>query len=379
MLDSLEVFEDVLEPARVPAARPASPPSLAVDILSIATAVPEYKISQTEAFERVKRVSSVFARLTGIYTNSGIETRYSCVPPDWCEKRHGWEERTLEYQRHALILLEKVAMKSLAAAGLTPQDVDVLIVNSTTGLAVPSLDVMLMNRLEFKETVARLPIFGFGCSGGVAGLSRAAQLAKSMPGANVLFLTVDLCSLCVRPNDSSLTNFVAASLFGDGAAAVVLRSPGREGGGASRPSAGMPRIHAIGEHCWRNTEKYLGLDIKDDGFGMVLSAALPTLMRENFGPAVAQFLGRHDLSLMDFDGFLIHAGGRKILETAEEVLGISREQLAHAWSVMRDYGNMSSATVMFVLERALTSGSKGRHLLAAFGFGFSAHFAVVDL
>ena len=102
-------------------------------------------------------------------------------------------------------------------------------------------------------------------------------------------------------------------------------------------------------------------------------------MRENFGPAVAQFLERNDLSLMEFDGFLIHAGGRKILENAEEILGASRDQMTHAWSVMRDYGNMSSATVLFVLERALASGAKGRHLMAAFGFGFSAHFAVVDL
>ena len=112
---------------------------------------------------------------------------------------------------------------------------------------------------------------------------------------------------------------------------------------------------------------------------MVLSPALPTLLRENFGPAVAQFLGHHGLSLTDIDGFLIHAGGRKILETAEDILGTRRDQMAHAWSVMRDYGNMSSATVLFVLERALAAGASGRHLLAAFGFGFSAHFAIAEL
>jgi len=283
-----------------------------------------------------------------------------------------------EHPRHALDLLEKVATKALASAGLAPHDIDVIVTNSTTGLAVPSIDALLINRLEFRETVTRLPIFGFGCSGGAAGLARATQLAQSMPGANVLFLTVDLCSLCVRANDHSLTNFVAAALFGDGAAAVVLRSSDRENYG-SRTGKRAPRIVATGERLWSKTEHYLGLNIKDDGFGMVLSPALPTLLRENFGPAVAQFLGHHGLSLTDIDGFLIHAGGRKILETAEDILGTRRDQMAHAWSVMRDYGNMSSATVLFVLERALAAGASGRHLLAAFGFGFSAHFAIAEL
>jgi alkylresorcinol/alkylpyrone synthase len=171
---------------------------------------------------------------------------------------------------------------------------------------------------------------------------------------------------------------VATGLFGDGAAAVVLRSPGNDDRSA-RSSPEVPRIRAIGEHCCRGTESYLGLDVKDDGFGIVLSPALPNLLRENLLPAVAQFLDSHELRLVDFDGFLIHPGGRKILETAEDVLGISREQMAHAWSVLRDYGNMSSATVLFMLERALAAGDKGRHLIAAFGIGFSAHFAVADL
>ena len=213
-----------------------------------------------------------------------------------------------------------------------------------------------------------------------ARLARAAQLAQSMPGANVLFVTIDLCSLAVRANDHSLTNFVAAALFGDGAAAVVLRSTACRVKAVSALSHSHgPRILVTGEHLWTETEQVLGLDIKDDGFGMVLSPQLPNVMRENFGPAVTNFFARHDLSLEDFDGFLIHAGGRKILEAAQDILGTSREQMAHSWSVMRDFGNMSSATVLFVLERALKAGAKGRHLLAAFGFGFSAHFAVVDL
>jgi alkylresorcinol/alkylpyrone synthase len=379
MLDSLDMFEDVIDLAPAPVRRRESAVLPAVDILAIATATPEYKTSQTEAFRRVNAISGKYARLESIYTSSAIETRYSCVPPDWCEGTHGWEDRTAEFKRHAVDLLEKVALKAIAEAGLTPQDIDVLVTNSTTGVTVPSIDALLINRIDLNETVTRLPIFGFGCSGGAAGLARSAQLAQAMPGSNILFLTVDLCSLAVRSNDHSLTNFVAAALFGDGAAGLVLRSSGRGDRASHSCAGGKPRIRLTGEHLLKNTEGYLGLDTKDDGFGMVLSPHMPTLVRENLGPAVDKFLGRHNLSLMDFDGFLVHAGGRKILENAEEVLGTSREQMAHSWSVMRDYGNMSSPTVLFVLERAMQAGAKGRHLLAAFGFGFSAHFAVVDL
>lgn len=374
MLDELDRFEI----AEKGAARSPRKLPLDVEILSVATATPEYKVTQAEALERVARISPSFAKFSGIFANSGIETRYSCVPPEWVEQNHGWKERMDVYRHHAINLLDEVARKAIAAAGLAIEDIDVLVTNSTTGISVPSIDALVINRLKFKETVTRLPIFGLGCSGGAAGLARAAQFAQSMPNANVLFLTIDLCSLAARPFDRTIANFASASLFGDGAAGIVLR---RAGTTPRKTSAGRPapRVVATGEHLWHDTENYLALNMEDDGFGMVLSAALPTLMQKNLGPAVESFLLRNTLSLDEFDGFLIHAGGRKILETAELILGSHRHQMVHAWSVMRDFGNMSSATVLFVLERAVAAGASGRHLLAAFGFGFSAHFAVVDL
>lgn len=380
MLYDLNDRDDDTELLLEPAVRKTTPTAPTVDILSLATATPEYKMTQKEAFERVKRITPHLARLEGIYTSSAIETRHSCVSPDWCEQPHGWEERMSVFRTEAMKLLEKVAIQAVADAGLEMSDIDVLVTNSTTGVVVPSIDAMLINRLKLKETITRLPIFGFGCSGGAAGLARASQLAQAMPGANVLFVTIDLCSLAVRANDHSLTNFVAAALFGDGAAGIVLRSPGRGStNGQAKASNPIARIAATGEHLIHNTENYLGLDVKDDGFGMVLSSQMPALVRDNLGPAVSSFLKRNGMSLEEFDGYLIHAGGRKILETAEEVLGVGRDQMAHAWGVMRDYGNMSSATVLFVLQRAIAAGETGRHLLAAFGFGFSAHFAVIDL
>ena len=139
------------------------------------------------------------------------------------------------------------------------------------------------------------------------------------------------------------------------------------------------RIGAIGEYFWSNTEHIMGWDIKNDGFGVVLSPELPTLMRERLGEALYPFLAREGLSLQDFDGFLLHPGGSKVLETAEDLLGLSRDQIRYSWQVLKEYGNMSSATVLFVLKEALADGARGRYLLAAFGPGFSAYFIVLEL
>jgi alkylresorcinol/alkylpyrone synthase len=350
---------------------------LDVEIASIATANPPHRVDQREAWERARVVFPHLVRMEALYNNTGIDTRYSCVPAEWCERPHSWEERTETYQRHALELLEKVAVAAVAEAGLRLTDVDFLVLNTITGLAIPSLDAKLMNRLAFRANVERLPIFGLGCGGGVAGLARAARLAQACPGATVLFLTVDLCSLCARPNDPSVAMFVAAALFGDGAAAVVLRSGAAQAG--DRRTALPARIVAAGEHCWRNTEHIMGWDVKGDGFGVVLSPQLPGLMHQELRPALDAFLQHHGLALESFDGFLLHPGGRRILETAESALGIDRARLAHSWAVLREYGNMSSVTAMFVLQRALRAGDRGRHLLAAFGPGFSAYFAALEL
>ena len=348
-----------------------------VEILSIATANPGHRIAQTQALLDAVAIYPQFERLHGLFTNTGIEQRYTCQPTHWYQKPHSWEERTDVYQRHALDLLEQVAIKATADAGLSLNDIDAFVTNTITGLAIPSLDALLMNRLNFSPNVERLPIFGLGCGGGVAGLARAARFAQGRPGSNVLFITVDLCSLCARPNDPSMAMFVAAALFGDGAAGVVLRARAPEEMGCDNGS--RPHILAFGEHTWRNTRHIMGWDVKADGFGVVLSPELPTLMRKQLGPVAREFVSKNGMSLGNFQGYLFHPGSRKVLEIAEEVLGIERPFLQHSWDVLRDFGNMSSATALFVLQRAMRAGDKGLHLLAAFGPGFSAYFVALDL
>ncbi len=204
--------------------------------------------------------------------------------------------------------------------------------------------------------------------------ARASRIAHTMPDGNVLFLTVDLCTLCLRINDPNMAMFVSAALFGDGAAAVVLRNTG-----GSRGAAGGGRVAAMGEHFWRDTERIMGWDIKNDGFGIVLSAQLPALMAERFGPALDGFLDRNGLTRDDFDGYLLHPGGGKILDVADKILNLSKDALKPSRETLRTHGNMSSATAMFVLKYAIDNGLHGRYLLGAFGPGFSAYFVVLDL
>ena len=238
----------------------------------------------------------------------------------------------------------------------------------------PSLDALLINRVDFRPDIERLPIFGFGCGGGVAGLARAARLASAAPGSNVLFLTIDLCSLCLRVNDPSVEMFVAGALFGDGAAGIVLSAP--EAGEES--SAGLGTIIAGGEHFWPGTERIMGWDVLGDGFGVVLQPGIAEPDPHAFCRGTRRIPQAQGLNYDEFEGFLLHPGGRKVLETAGKVLGLSPHELRHSWQVLKDFGNMSSATALFVLAEAVRSGATGRHLLAAFGPGFSAYFAVLD-
>jgi alkylresorcinol/alkylpyrone synthase len=254
-----------------------------VEILSVATANPRFRIRQDEVAQLAQTMRPDLKSMWSVYSHAGVETRYFCEPLDWCLAPHGWVERAESFQRNALDLFEKITLKAVASAGIALQDIDMIVTNTITGLAVPSLDAKLMHRLNLSQRIERLPIFGLGCGGGIGGLARATRLAQSMPNANVLFLTVDLCSLCTRLGDESPAMFVSGALFGDGAAAVLLRNTNGNGKSRTRNSR-TRRIRAIGEWCWRDTEHVMGWDIKDDGFGVVLSPELPALIQAQLAP-----------------------------------------------------------------------------------------------
>jgi alkylresorcinol/alkylpyrone synthase len=212
----------------------------------------------------------------------------------------------------------------------------------------------------------RLPVFGLGCAGGVLGLARAASLARAHPGARVLFLVVELCALTFRKRDQSKSNIIATALFGDGAAAALLDA-----------EAEGPALAAWGEYTWPDSLDVMGWDITDDGLGVLFSRDIPTLVRTQFREAADGFLRGRGLTLADIDGFICHPGGAKVITALEDSFGIPEGTLDEARAVLRQYGNMSAATVMFVLERMLARRGR-RSLMTALGPGFTAGFLTLE-
>lgn len=345
-----------------------SPPRLA----AVATAVPPHRLGQGDVAARARRVFGArrvwaFERLAPAFGHAGIETRYGCAAPEWYEAEHDWPERNNLFLTAALDLIEAAAERALAKAGLGARDIDALVTVSTTGIATPALDARLMDRMPFRRDVLRLPVFGLGCAGGVLGLARAADLVRAMPGRRVLLLVVELCSLTFRIQDSSTANIIAAALFGDGAAAAVVDS-----------AADGPALGAAGEHTWPDSLDVMGWRVEADGFGVLFSRDIPTLVRRDLRAAADVFLARNGLALGGIDGFACHPGGAKVMDALEDAFDLAPGALADARAVLRDYGNMSAPTVLFVLERMLAADPRRRLLLSALGPGFTAGFLLVD-
>ncbi len=344
---------------------------------SLVTAVPPFVLKQDEVAAQARDIFAHRARdidrLMPVFTNAGIETRRSCVPLEWYLEASDWKERNRIYVESAVEVLARATLDCLEQADLAASDVDAVITVSTTGIATPSLDARLMDKLGMRRDVVRLPVFGLGCAGGVLGLSRAASFASAMPGKNVLLLVVELCALTFRPGDLSKSNVIAAALFGDGAAAALIstRSP------STRPHA-QPLLSAAGEYTWPDSLDVMGWHIENDGFGVLFSRDIPAIIAERFGPALDAFLSGNALCRADLNEYVCHPGGTKVLAALETVLDLPEGTMRDARDVLREYGNMSAATVMFVLERALRRQTDGRFLMSSLGPGFSAAFQILD-
>lgn len=341
-------------------------------LLAIATAVPKHELGQREVAERArfafgKAGVGDLDRMVAVFGNAGIDRRYSTVPVDWYEQPHGWTDRNTLYLDHALALIDEAARKALARARLVPRDIDAVVTVSTTGIATPSLDARLIDKLGLRSDVRRLPVFGLGCAGGVLGLSRAADLARAAPQARILFLVVELCALCFRRDDFSKSNLVATALFGDGAAAAIVSGAGQG-----------PALLQGGEYTWPDSLDIMGWDVAEDGLKAIFSRDIPELVRRDLRDATKAFLASNGMSLDAIAHFICHPGGAKVITALEEAFGLEEGALALARDVLRDYGNMSAVTVLFVLERALRGGASGRMLMTALGPGFTAGFQLID-
>ncbi|MBX7248057.1 MAG: hypothetical protein K1X35_03295 [Caulobacteraceae bacterium] len=342
-------------------------------LVALEVASPPHILEQDDVARRAIAMfapgPSGYDRLSPIYRNAEIETRQSCVPIDWYEQAHSFPERNDLFLENATRLLAEAVAAALESAGLEAQDIDCLVTVCSTGVATPALDARLMEVMPFRRTVQRLPIFGLGCAGGVLGLARAAAMAKAEPRARILLLVVELCALTFRHADRTKSNLIATALFGDGAAAAVIS--------CRDEYAGEPALGPFGEHTWSDSLDVMGWDVAEDGLKVLFSRDIPALVRNDFPAVVDAFLEREGLSQDDLAGYVNHPGGAKVLDALEEVFGLAPRSLEDARAVLREHGNMSSVTVLFILRRMLQRGVRGPHLMTTLGPGFTAALGVV--
>lgn len=337
----------------------------AVTLLSLATTTPPHELSQDAALAAARELLagqiSDFDRLSAVYANAGIAFRQLARPVEWYLQPRDFTERTAVYLEVALDLFVEAAQAALAEAGLDAEDIDTIVTVSSTGIATPSLDARAMGRMGFRSDVTRVPVFGLGCAGGVSGLALAAKLARATPGATVLFVTVELCSLALRTQGVGKADIVSTALFGDGAAACVVRV-GDEG---------FAEVTGSAEKTWPKTLDIMGWQVEPSGLGVVLNRAIPVFARRNMAEAMAQMLTPQGLQISEVDRFICHPGGAKVVDAMESALALGQGSLDHEREVLRCHGNMSAPTALFVLDRVRAQRMPPLSVLTALGPGFT--------
>ena len=343
------------------------------ELLSVATALPPHRVeaAETKAYLSSHLDESSARRYCRMVDASGIATRYSVVPPQDLFRLATLEERTREYIRHAVALGESATRSALDAAEVSPDRIDTLIPISCTGHMMPSLDAHLINRLGLNPTSRRIPITLLGCSAGVGAVGVAAALHRHASVGTALVVSVELCSLCLQVTEPSTADIVGGILFGDGAAAAVIAA-GESGRG--------PEVLASGSVLWPDTIGELGMKLTSTGLRFVLSPFLPRLIRTRLLPEVEKFLAARGLTFGDLRFHVIHPGGPKILDAVAASLRLSDEALRPSWEVWQMFGNISSATVFFILRHLHecappSAGDLG--LMLAFGPGVTCEMLLL--
>lgn len=364
-------------PRPAPAARADRGPA-AVRLLGLGTALPPHVMTQSEVLAAARRLLAPefpqFERLVPAFEAAGVEKRHAVVPIDWFDRPRGWAERNAAYMRGATALFIDAARAALDNAGCSAAQIDIVVTVSSTGIATPTLDAQAAAALGFRSDIRRVPLFGLGCAGGVTGLSTARALAAAHPGARVLMVAAETCSVAFRAETPRKADIIATVLFGDGAAAAVLGAQEEAEGGASA----RPVLHEGYEHRWPDTLGIMGWDVRDDGLGVIFDRAIPQFARTEFRGAAERALSGAKDGIDGVDRFVCHPGGTKVVQALEAALDLPGGRLDHERAVLQVAGNMSAPTVLFVLKRCLEDGQRGALMLAALGPGFTASFLPVS-
>lgn len=342
--------------------------------------LPPHRYDQKALANVAARLLSGGATTAGVvqrlFSRVGVSARHLALETDEYTRLSGFGARNDAWIQAALSLGAQAIEHALDDARLTPADVHVLLTTTVTGIAVPSLDARLMNRLPFAPTLKRVPLFGLGCVAGASGIARAADYLRGHPDDIALVLSVELCSLTVQPDDASVANIIATGLFGDGAAAVVIA-------GANRGEDATAQVRVLDSLSWffPDTERVMGWDVGDNGFTIVLSPEVPTLAREGLAPLIDALLERHGLGRADITSWIAHPGGPAVMAAMIDGLELPADALRETRRSLDDVGNLSSASVLFLLDdfRKRVRPPEGSYaVLLAMGPAFSAEAVLLQ-
>ena len=349
---------------------------MSVKIINVATQLPDYSretaailpfldlwlVNQEERFQR---------KVKKIFEGANVDKRYSIMDPAEVFSLQSFEERNAIYAREMIVLGEKVLQKALDKANWKADSIDFIITVSCTGIMIPSLDAYLINKLGLKQDVVRLPVTEMGCVGGVSGIIYAKNFLKANPNKRAAVITVESPTATFQLDDYSMANIVSAAIFGDGAACVLLSSYEDEIG---------PKVVDESMYHFYDNEQMMGFELTNKGLKMILDVAVPDTIEAHFPAIIHPFLERNQLEIADIDHLIFHPGGKKIVNLVEGLFSELGKNIDDTKEVLRLYGNMSSATVLYVLERILDkkpkAGEKG--VMLSFGPGFTAQRVLLE-
>ncbi len=350
-------------------------------ITSVGTAYPPNRYPQAEITQALtERWAGKLQEprlLSRLHANCGVEFRNLSLPLDAYPGLVGFGQTNSAWITAAVELGELAVTRALDRAGITAADVSAIFFASVTGIASPTIDARLINRMPFPVNVKRTPIFGLGCVAGAAGVARAADYVRAFPKEIALLLSVELCSLTWQDDDQSIANLISTGLFADGAAAVLIAGADSK---LAAPTTPSPQILATRSTFYRNTQHVMGWDIGDSGFKIVLSPDVPKVVHENLLGNVQGFLTDNNLTQADISSYIFHSGGPKVLEAMEQSLSLPPNALEPSWKSLREVGNLSAASVLAVLEDFLTvhPGAPGTYsILAAMGPAFCSELVLL--
>lgn len=355
-----------------------------MQIISASSAFPKYYYPQPVILQALEEYWGTHlenpAVLRRLHRKTHVDGRYLALPIQAYTKLSRWGEVNDIWIEAALDLGKQAICRALTCAGLSVRDLNALVFTTVTGVASPSIDAMLVNRIGLSPNIRRMPLFGLGCVAGAAGIARAADYVKAYPSQLAVLLSVELCSLTIQRDDLSAANLVSSGLFGDGAAAVIVAG---EQCSAFAPDADLPgpRILATRSVFYPQTEDMMGWKISEKGFRIVLSPEVPSLVQKQIGRDVDAFLAEHGYSRRDVGSWVLHTGGPKVLEAMQASLGLNHGELDASWECLRRTGNLSSASVLVVLEEVMkrrrpAPGTLG--IMAAMGPGFCSELLLLQ-